>query len=107
VDSAVAVNDVAQAQVYQLLKKMLADYKSAAVQLKHLDKRYALYTEQLLPQMHEQAEASLTAYTNDNGDFAEVVRSRIAELNAEIDALSIAVDRQKIMAQLNYFFIKV
>ena len=54
--------------------------------------------------MREQAEASLTAYTNDDGDFAEVVRSRIAELNAQIDALNIAVDRQKTISQLNYFF---
>jgi hypothetical protein len=54
--------------------------------------------------MHEQAEASLPAYTNDTGDFSEVVRASIAELNAKIDSLSIQVSRQKIIAQLNYFF---
>jgi len=105
--SAVAINDATQTQVYQMLKEMLSSYKSAEAQLKQLDNRQALYVNKLLPQMHEQAEASLTAYTNDTSDFAEVVRSRIAELNAEIDALNIAVDRQKIIAQLNYFFTKV
>jgi hypothetical protein len=53
--------------------------------------------------MNEQAAASLTAYTNDDGDFAEVVRARIAELNAKIDALNIDVDRQKTIIQINYY----
>lgn len=63
-----------------------------------------LYQKQLLPQMSEQAEASLEAYTNDESDFAEVVRARIAELNAQIDALAIDVERQKTIIELNYFF---
>lgn len=53
--------------------------------------------------MNDQAEASLNAYTNDDGDFAEVVRARIAELNANIDYLSINIDRLKTIAELNYF----
>ena len=52
--------------------------------------------------MAEQAEASLAAYNNDDGDFAEAVRARIAELNAQIDALAIAVERQKATARINY-----
>jgi len=70
------------------------------------NERQLLYQVQLLPQIHEQAEASLTAYTNDDGDFAEVVRSRIAELNAQIDALGIDVERQKNIIELNYYFIE-
>ena len=54
--------------------------------------------------MTDQAEASLSAYTHDDGDFAEVVRARIAELNARIDALNISIDIQKAVAQLNYFY---
>ena len=53
--------------------------------------------------MHQQAEASLTAYTNDDGDFAEVVRARISQLNAQIDSLEIDVERQKTIASLNYY----
>ncbi|MFK8011805.1 MAG: TolC family protein [Marinicellaceae bacterium] len=106
-ESAVAFNDASQSKVYHLLKQMLASYKSSLAQLKQLNKRQSLYKDKLLPQMHDQAEASLTAYTHDNGEFSEVVRSRIAELNAEIDALNIAVERQKVMTQINYFFTKV
>ena len=54
--------------------------------------------------MESQAEASLNAYTNDDGDFAEVVRSRIAELNARIEALDIDIARLQTIARLNYFF---
>ena len=87
-----------------MLRKLKAGFETAHVQLKRLDERKALFENELLPQMAEQAEASLTAYTNDDGDFAEVVRARIAELNAQIDALNIDVDRQKTIAQLNYYF---
>jgi hypothetical protein len=54
--------------------------------------------------MNEQSEASLTAYTNDDGDFPEVVRSRISQLNAQIDILNINVDIQKNIVKYNYLF---
>ncbi len=88
-----------------LIRKMIASFMATQAQLIRLGQRNALYGDQLLPQMSEQAEAALTAYTNDDGDFAEVVRARIAELSARIDALSINMDQQKLIAQLNYFFV--
>ncbi len=92
-------------QRWLILRKLIASYKSTKAQLLRLIERQKLFEKRLLPQMHDQAEASLTAYTNDDGDFAEVVRSRIAELNARIDALIIDVDIQKNVVQLNYFLI--
>ena len=85
-----------------LLRKMIASFQTEQSNLLRLYQRQALYKQQLLPQMNEQAEASLTAYTNDDGDFAEVVRARIAELNARIDALKIDVDIEKTKIKLNY-----
>jgi len=89
-----------------VLRHLIASFKSTRAQLLRLIERQKLFKRRLLPQMHDQAEASLTAYTNDDGDFAEVVRSRIAELNARIDALNINVDIQKNIVQLNYFLIE-
>ena len=86
-----------------MLRNLVASFEAAKVQLRRLDERRALYKDQLLPQTQDQAEASLTAYTNDDGDFAEVVRARIAELNANIVALDIEVERQKTIIQMNYF----
>ena len=87
-----------------LTKKMLSSIEKELRQLKRLADRQVIYQEQLLTQTHEQAEASLTAYTNDDGDFAEVVRARIAELNARISALKINVDALKTVARINYLF---
>ena len=85
-----------------LIRRLMAELETATVNLARLDERHALYTDQLLPQMSEQAEAALAAYNNDDGDFAEAVRARIAELNARIEALVIAVERQKTIVQINY-----
>ncbi len=106
-EAAVAQTDAVETEELFLLRQMLASFKSNITQLNRLNERQKLYQQTLLPQMNEQAEASLSAYTNDTGDFAEVVRSRIAQLNAQIDALNIAVDKQKIIAQINYFFKQV
>ncbi|MGO2129403.1 MAG: hypothetical protein ACTH4U_11730, partial [Pseudoalteromonas prydzensis] len=43
------------------------------------------------------------AYTRDDGNFSEVMRARISELNAKIDALNIEIDQQIIIARLNYY----
>ncbi len=105
--SAVANNDAVVTEELFLLRQMLASFKATLTQLNRLNERQELFQQTLLPQMNEQAEASLSSYTNDTGDFAEVVRSRIAELNAQLDALNIAVERQKTISQLNYFFKQV
>ncbi|MGK2907375.1 MAG: TolC family protein, partial [Desulfuromonadales bacterium] len=91
---------------WSLVRKMISGFEKNRVQLKRLQERQTLYQVQLLPQMHDQAEASLTAYTNDDGDFAEVVRARIAELNARIEALEIGVEIQKTIIELNYYFME-
>ncbi|MBV1871318.1 MAG: TolC family protein [Gammaproteobacteria bacterium] len=86
------------------LRHLYTQLEVTQVQLGHLNERQGIYQTRLLPQMQEQSEASINAYTNDVGDFSEVMRSRIAELNAQIDYLSIQTEKQKTIAQLNYFF---
>jgi len=103
--AAVSQAESVKTEKWLLLRNMMASFESVRAQLIRLNERKKLYETELLPQMYTQAEASLTAYTNDDGDFAEAVRARIAVLNAEIEALSINVDRQKVIAQLNYLFV--
>ena len=102
--AAVSKREAVRTEKWLLLRKLKAGFETSKAQLIKLDERKTLYESELLPQMAEQAEASLTAYTNDDGDFAEVVRARIAELNAQIDALNIDVERQKTIVQINYYF---
>jgi outer membrane protein TolC len=58
----------------------------------------------ILPQIQEQADASLSGYTNDDGDFSEVMRARISQLNAKIDLINIQIEKFKTHIQLRYFF---
>jgi outer membrane protein TolC len=102
--AAISSADAIETQKDLILRKMISSFEVDKAQLNRLQQRQKIYSNQLLPQMSEQAEASLTAYTNDDGDFAEVVRARIAELNAQIDALKIDVDIQKTKIKLNYLF---
>ena len=44
----------------------------------------------------------LSAYTADEGDFEEVMRAYIAELNTKIDLLQIDVERLQVLARLDY-----
>jgi len=103
VRSAVATAESVRTERTLLLREMTAGLIAEHARLQRLDQRDALYASRLLSQMSEQAEASLVAYTNDDGDFAEVVRAKIAELNANIDAVGIRVERQQTIARLNYF----
>jgi outer membrane protein TolC len=103
--SAIFKTEAVKTEKLLLLKQLPGSYSSAKGRLQRLKDRQNLYKSKLLPQIHDQAEASLTAYTNDDGDFSEVVRSRIAVLNAEIDELALDVEEQKIHLELNYLFI--
>lgn len=105
VQSAISQTEAVKTEKLLLLRQLLGSYSSAKGRLLRLIDRQNLYRTKLLPQIYDQAEASLTAYTNDDGDFSEVVRSRIAVLNAEIDELTLNVEEQKIQLELNYLFI--
>lgn len=104
VRSAVAEKEALRTEKMLALRRMLADFETQRARLLRIEQRRELYRGRLLQEMREQAEASLTAYTRDDGDFAEVVRARIAELNARIDALGIDIERLQTINQLNYFF---
>jgi len=104
VKSAISKTEAVKTEKILLLRQLLGAFSSGKGRLLRLSDRKSLYRNKLLPQIHDQAEASLTAYTNDDGDFSEVVRSRIAVLNAEIEQLKISVEEQKIILELNYLF---
>jgi outer membrane protein TolC len=86
------------------LRGMIAQLQSTWSRYQRLLKRQQIFDDSILVQTREQAQASLTAYTNDAGDFSEVVRARIDDLNVRIDVLNIQVDLLKAQVELNYFF---
>lgn len=101
--SATATSESVRTERALLLRKMVSEMTTLHARLQRLSQRETLYQTRLLDDMNAQVEATMEAYTNDDGDFAEVVRAKIDALNTQIDALNIAVNRQKTIAQLNYF----
>lgn len=105
VKSAIANTQAIKTEKLLLVRQLMSAFVSAKGRLLSVEKRQALYQEKLLPQIHDQAQASLTAYTNNDGVFSEVVRARIAELNAQIDFLAMNVQQQKIILEINYLLV--
>jgi outer membrane protein TolC len=102
--SAIAGTEAIRTERALLLRQLTAGFEAQRARLLRLEQRRELYRSRLLAEMQQQAEASLTAYTNDDGDFAEVMRARIDGLNARIETLEIEVERLKTIARLNYYF---
>lgn len=87
-----------------LLRELMAGLKSSIDQYQGASARLAMYREQILPQMSQHSDAALNAYTNDLGDFSEVVRAKIAELDAQITTIGINVTKRKALAAIQYYF---
>lgn len=65
-----------------------------------LQERISLYRSVVLKRAKETTEASLTSYQSGVTDFAELVRARLAELDADLSLLRLTADRLKAQAQL-------
>lgn len=90
-----------------VLKQLFANLNGEIQSIQRLQQRRSLYEKAIVAQSAEQAEAALTAYTNDDGDFAEVVRARIAKLNAQLSALAIDIALLKAVVRSNYYLTQV
>jgi len=84
-------------------RELMSGLSSAYQQYTGLSERFAIYRDTIVPQMKHQSAAALNAYTNDIGDFAEVVRAKIAELDAQIMLLNIDVSKRKALSNIDYF----
>lgn len=103
-NAAVAQTEAIKTEKALRIRQLLGEVNSAKGKLAQLAKRKALYQQKLMPQIHQQADIALNAYNNDTGDFGDVVRARIDQLNAEIDYLALLVAEQKLHLTLNYLF---
>ena len=55
--------------------------------------RLVLYETQILEQSNGQAQAALLAYQSDTGDFSDVMRGYIDDLNTRIEHVRLQVQR--------------
>jgi outer membrane protein TolC len=65
-----------------------------------LSRRIVLYEERILVQARDHAQAALLAYQSDRGDFADVMRGYIDDLNTRIEFIRLQVERAQSYAML-------
>ncbi len=86
-----------------LLNQLMAAYNTQLSRLERLQQRQELYNSSIYPQVKLQGQASMTAYSNNEADFAELVRARIDEVNVQLTVLDIAVEIEKVKLRANYY----
>jgi len=82
----------------ELERMLMSDY----ARWQRLGERQRLYGERLLPEAEAHAQAALRAYQAGVSEFITLMRARIAELDARLEALRLAVERAKARASLSY-----
>ena len=86
-----------------MLRQLVANLQQEVANEEQLQNRHQLYNNLLLPQAKQQTQASLLAYQSDRGDFADVMRAYIDDLNVKLDERRIAVDHLQSKAKILYF----
>jgi len=74
--------------------------QTAFADWQQLQNRVSLYQSVVLKRAKETTEASLTSYQSGVTDFPELVRARLAELDAELKLLRLQADRLKAQSKL-------
>ena len=87
----------------EMLRQLVANLQQEVANEEQLQNRHQLYNNLLLPQARQQTQASLSAYQSDRGDFADVMRAYIDDLNVKLDERRIAVDHLQSKARILYF----
>lgn len=84
----------------ELQRRLLSQLHSAYDRWQSLGRRIALYEELILVQAQDRARASLTAYQSEAGDFSDVLRGYIDEVDARVKHLRLQVERDQTFAVL-------
>jgi hypothetical protein len=85
------------------LRQLISQLSATYTLHKQLQERLSLYKTQILPQTIEQSETVLNAFTNNDGNFNEVLQAQITQLNAQLSLLDIQVEQHIVHSQLTYY----
>ena len=91
-----AARSIRERTLRTLQSKLAAEH----AQWQDLTRRLSLYDTRILKQAEDNAEASMLAYQSDKGDFAEVMRAYVDDLNTRIDHIRLQVERAQSYAVL-------
>lgn len=98
--AALQERSAARADRERLLREMQSRLASDYARWQELTRRLALYDADILDKAKDNAAASMLAYQSDEGDFAEVMRAYVDDLNTRIDHIRLQVERAKSYAAL-------
>ena len=84
----------------RLLRSLESRLAAEHSRWQELSRRLSLYEERILIQARDHAQASLLAYQNDRGNFADVMRGYIDDLNTRIEYARLNVEREQAYAVL-------
>jgi outer membrane protein TolC len=90
----------------RLHRELASTLDAEYVRWQDMSRRIELYESRILGQAARHAEATLTAYQNDAGDFADVMRGYINHLNTRVEHLRLKVERAQgyaVLANLGGF----
>ncbi|NNE60633.1 MAG: TolC family protein [Woeseia sp.] len=77
----------------QLLRRFTSQLDAEYSRWNDLSRRVDLYERLILNQAKDQANAALAAYQSETGDFADVMRGFIDDLNTRLDHVRLQIDR--------------
>ena len=98
--AALHVRSAARSSKLRLERELRRQLDAVYAEWQELSRRLALYDSEILTQSKNQVEAALLAYQSDAGDFADVMRASIDDLNTRIEHLRLSVDRAQSYALL-------
>ncbi|MGI9247768.1 MAG: TolC family protein [Woeseiaceae bacterium] len=84
----------------QVLRALQSQLSSEHARWRALTRRLSLYDTRILNQAKDHAEAALLAYQSDRGDFADVMRAYVDDLDTRIDHIRLQVERAQSYAVL-------
>jgi len=77
----------------ELLRRLSSQLDAEHAHWQDLTRRVALYESQILTLSESQAQAALLAYQSEAGDFADVMRGYIDDLNTRLDHVRLQIER--------------
>jgi outer membrane protein TolC len=98
--AALQERSAAQSLKSQAEREMQRRLEAEFARWQDLSRRISLYEERILVQARDHAQAALLAYQSDRGDFADVMRGYIDDLNTRIEFIRLQVERAQSYAML-------
>ncbi len=91
-----------EADRFLRVRELDAQHQEARTTIERLTEQIQLYEQSLLPQSAALSRATLAAYQSDEGDFTDVTRAYITELDTRVQAVGLQAERQRKITTLNY-----